>query len=198
MPVDDRSTRSAERCDQHPTRSAVARCSGCGRPLCLTCAVPVRGSVVGIECLPQPLGVDLAPVPRARGSSTLQLVAGAALLLSLVATALPWSRFGVGSGAFGAWDQPPRWSSLTAVAAVLGCLAWGLRRMLLPAGKAMDTAIAFLGGLGSLGAILSIWHPPAFTRPWIGPWIAVVAAATACGASLAGRRTLGGPTAAPI
>jgi hypothetical protein len=198
VPVEERSTRSAERCDQHPARSAVARCAGCGRPLCLSCAVPVRGSVLGVECLPEPLGGDATPAARPAGSSPLQLVAGGALLLALVATMLPWSRFGIGSGAFGAWDQPPRWSSLAAGAALVGCLAWGVRRVVLPSSRWMDAAITVLGGLVGAGAILSIWHPPAFTRPWIGPWLALVAGALACGTSLAERWTRRIPSTAPI
>jgi hypothetical protein len=198
VPVDERSTRSAERCDQHPTRSAVATCAGCGRPLCLTCAVPVRGAVLGVECLPEPLGDDPAPAPRAARSSPLQLVTAGAFVLALVATVVPWSRFGVGAGAFGAWDQAPRWSSLAAAAAVLGCLAWGARRLLLPSRRWLDVAIAVLGGLVGVGAALSIWHPPAFTRTWIGPWLALAAGAIACASSVAAERTPRGPVAAPI
>lgn len=197
MPVEERSTRSAERCDQHPTRSAVARCAGCDRPLCLSCAVPVRGSVLGVECLPEPLGGD-APAPPRAGSSPLRLLAAGALLLGLVATVLPWSRFGVGAGAFGAWDRPPRWSSLTAGAALLGCLAWGLRRALLPASRAMDVPIAVLGGMVSAGAVLTIWHPPAFTRPWLGPWVALGAGLLTCATSVAERRRLGKAQPPPI
>ena len=198
MPVEERSTRSTERCDQHPARSAVARCDGCGRPLCLSCAVPVRGSVLGVECLPEPLALE-TPVPaRPPRSSPLRQVAGAALLVALGATTLPWSRFGVGSGALGAWDQPPRWSSLAAGAALFGCLAWAMRRVFLPSARWMDAVIAGLGGLVVAGSIMSIWHPPAFTRAWIGPWLALVAGAVACGASLAERRRGREPSPAPI
>jgi hypothetical protein len=198
VPVEERSTRSAERCDQHPARSAVATCAGCGRPLCLTCAVPVRGAVLGVECLPEPLGDDPPPAPRAARRPPLQLVTAGALALALVATVVPWSRFGVGAGTFGAWEQAPRWSSLTAAAAVLGCLAWAARRLLLPARRWPGVAIAVLGGLVSLGAAMSIWHPPAFTRTWIGPWIALAAGVVACVSSVAAERTPRGPIAAPI
>ena len=197
MPAEERSTRSTERCDQHPTRSAVVRCEGCGRPLCLSCAVPVRGSVLGVECLPEPLTAGTPAPAGTPRSSPLRQVAGAALLMALVATTLPWSRFGVGSGALGAWDQPPRWSSLAAGAALFGCLAWGVRRVFLPSARWMDAVVAGLGGLVGAGAILSIWHPPAFTRAWVGPWLALVAGALACGASLADRRGGRGRSPAP-
>ncbi len=188
MPVEERSVRSAERCDQHPTRSAVATCAGCGRPLCLSCAVPVRGSVLGVECLPEPIGVE-APRPSAPRSTLPQLVAAGGLLLAVVATALPWSRFGVGSGAFGAWGEPPRWSTLTAAAGVLGCAVWGGRRLLGLRDRRVDAAIAALGGLVAFGAILSLWHPPAFTKAWIGPWIALVGGAVVAAASVAAWRS---------
>jgi hypothetical protein len=198
VPVEERSTRSAERCDQHPTRSAVAVCAGCGRPLCLSCAVPVRGAVLGVECLPEPLAEDPAQLPRAVGSSRLELVTAGAFALALVATLVPWSRFGVGAGALGAWDQAPRWSSLAAGATVSGCLAWVIRRLLLPSARWLDLVIAVLGGLVALGAALSIWHPPAFTRTWIGPWIALAAGLAACGSAVVARRTPRTPIGAPI
>jgi hypothetical protein len=125
-------------------------------------------------------------------------VTAGAFALALVATFLPWSRFGVGAGAFGAWDQGPRWSSLAATAAVLGCLAWAARRLLLPSRRWLDVAIAVLGGLVSVGAVMSIWHRPAFTRTWIGPWIALLAGVVACASAVAARRTPRGPFDAPI
>jgi hypothetical protein len=57
----------------------------------------------------------------------------------------------------------------------------------------MDTAVAVLAGLVGVFALLSIWHPPAFTRTWIGPWIAVLGGAVACAATLAERRARGEP-----
>ena len=188
MPVEERGTRSLERCDQHPTRSAVARCEGCERPLCLSCAVPVRGSVLGAECLPEPFGPDVPTAPHP-GSTPLQLVAGAGLALALLGTLLPWSRFGVGSGAFGAWGEPIRWATLTVVAVLLGILAWGARRALLQPPHFLDTAIAVLGGVASLGALLALWHPPAFAPTWIGPWVALLGGAIACASTVVEVRT---------
>lgn len=188
MPAEERSTKSLERCDQHPTRAAVARCEGCGRPLCLSCAVPVRGQVLGAECLPEPFGADVPTAPRP-GSTPLQLVAGGGLVLALLGTFLPWSRSGFASGAFGAWGQPARWATLTVVAVVLGIVAWGVRRALLQAPRFLDPVIAVLGGLASAGALLSMWHPPAFARTWIGPWVAFAGGAIACASTIVELRT---------
>lgn len=186
MPVEERSARSLERCDQHPARSAVARCEGCGRPLCLSCAVPVRGQVLGAECLPEPFGSDLPRIVRPR-VTVLQLLAVAGLLLALLGTVLPWSRFGIGSGAFGAWGEPVRWATLTVVAVVLGLFAWGARRALLRPPAFLDLAIAVLGGIASAAALLSVWHPPAFARTWIGPWVAFAGGAIACASTVVER-----------
>lgn len=196
MPVEERSTKSLERCDQHPTRSAVARCDGCGRPLCLSCAVPVRGTVLGTECLPEPFGADVPTAPHP-GSTPLQLIAGGGLAIALLGTSLPWTRFGGSSGAFGAWGQPIRWATLTVAAVVLGIVAWGARRALLEPPRLLDRAIAVLGGLASLGALVAVWHPPAFARTWIGPWVTFIGGAVACASTLVelrGRRRAANPT----
>src|SRR6266545_746437 len=65
VPVDEKSTKSGDRCDLHPASPSVAECQSCGRPLCLPCAVPVRGRVLGVECLEAALGPDSTVVgPR--------------------------------------------------------------------------------------------------------------------------------------
>src|SRR6266446_4891571 len=104
MPPEDRTTKTVDRCELHPGAATVATCGGCGRALCITCAVPVRGEVFGNECLPP----DLDPAGTALDSSAPLmprpvLAAGACWILALAATLLPWMRFGTGSGAFGAW-----------------------------------------------------------------------------------------------
>ncbi|HEU4356397.1 MAG TPA: hypothetical protein VFT27_12480 [Actinomycetota bacterium] len=152
--------------------------------------MPVRGSVLGTECLPEPFGPDVPTAPHP-GSTPLQLAAGVGLIFALLGTLLPWARFGVGSGAFGAWGQPIRWATLTVIAALLGIGAWGIRRALLHPPHALDTAVAVLGGLSSLGAMLSIWHPPAFSPTWIGPWVTLFGGAIACASTVVeirGRR----------
>jgi hypothetical protein len=178
----------AERCDLHPVRPAVARCAGCGRPLCLACAIPVRGSVLGSECLPSPLAVQ-APAPRRRRARASPVV-GIGLGLSVLSTALPWSRFGPGSGLFGAWDGPARWALVAAVVATLGALLW-LAEGLLGRGRLpADGVLAVLGAVVALAAAMAIWRPPPFTRPWLGPWIAIAGGlwSLAAGASAEARR----------
>lgn len=157
----------------HPGAQAVAVCEGCGRPLCLACAVPVRGRVLGRECLPAdattPNGAEPAPAPRA---STPRNLLGAGFAAALAATALPWTRFGEGARPFGAWAWDPRWSMLAAPAALAGLIVWviGRRR----GGRTWSVALAFLGAAVTAGSLLAILNPPPFTKPALWPWIGLV------------------------
>ncbi len=175
------SVRGAERCDLHPIRATVARCDGCGRALCLTCAIPVRGAVLGAECLPETLAEEV-PRPRARPRPSPLL--GAALGLCLVASALPWSRFGPGSGPFGAWDRDAGWALLAALATVLGAAIWLAERLLGRVWGPATRTIAATGAVVALAATMGLLRPPAFTRPWIGPWVAIVGGLAAVATSL--------------
>jgi hypothetical protein len=40
----------------HPGVVAAATCERCDRPVCISCAIPVRGAVIGAECLPADFG----------------------------------------------------------------------------------------------------------------------------------------------
>lgn len=199
MPSDER-VKSAERCTVHPGNPSVARCDGCGRPLCLACAVPVRGRVLGSECLAAALGPDVRQdedvSSRAPWAAPWALT-GAGFALSVVATILPWTRFGEGSGLFGAWGRTTRWSALATVAAVLGLGLWfALRKGVVRwSWVAVETA---LGAIVVLGAVLAIVRPPPFTRPWIGPWFALGPGLLSCAAAWTTRRRIRGPVAADV
>ena len=176
VPAEQRATKSAERCDLHPGSASVARCDGCGRPMCLSCAVPVRGRVFGAECLQDAIGPDapvdsVAPARPARAAWT---AVGAGFAVATVAAILPWTRFGDGSTAFGAWALSARWSMLAAPAAVAGVLAWvflwirGDR-----GGIAGGAVLVVLAGLEAVGGGFAIANPPPFTAPAGAAWIAL-------------------------
>jgi len=120
-------------------------------------------------------------------------VAGAAFAVAVASTALPWSRFGEGSGPFGAWGRSLRWSLLSGASAVLGLIVWAVRRRRDLPGWGWDAALTALGWLLAIGAILALIHPPSFARAGFAPWIALAAAAVAIAASfpLASRRRRG-------
>ncbi|HEV8563447.1 MAG TPA: B-box zinc finger protein [Actinomycetota bacterium] len=182
MPPDERSVKSAERCHAHPGAAAVASCEECGRPVCLTCAVPVRGTVVGLECLPPDVRTGGTPEPPHRSAAF--TTAGAALGVALIATVLPWARQG---GWFGAWTWPFRsefpWSMLTAPAALLACVVWWFGRRRDPAHRTA-VAVAVLAAIVALGAYLAVDRPPDFTRPWVGPYLAGAAGGVSLAAAI--------------
>ena len=187
MTPEDQATRGAERCETHPGTSSVARCDGCGRALCLRCAVPVRGRVFGPECLADVLGPDGAvgprPVPRPPRDRRLAL-AGLGFLVAAAGSVLPWTRFGVGSGIFGGWGVGhPRWSTLATGAALVGLVVVTVMvarfSRLRPLGAALLTVLAAAGGVG---AVLHMLNPPPFTQAWLGPWVALAGSAAVLGA----------------
>jgi hypothetical protein len=159
-----------ERCVHHPGRAAVARCAACDEPICLTCAVPVRGRVIGPECLANELGdpaliVPPEPVPSFTGSWA--TVAGA--VLAVVATIGPWTRTGAGERLLGAWVPSIRWSLVAAVAAiVLLPLAWWFRTR---GSRSSGTLVALAGLVVVSASALAIAFPPTFQVASWGPWL---------------------------
>lgn len=93
--------------------------------------------------------------------------------MCVVATALPWSRFGPGSGAFGAWRGDARWALAAAVAATVGAAIWLAERLVGRVWRSTTRSLPGLGALIALASGMAILDPPAFTRPWIGPWLAL-------------------------
>lgn len=187
MAPDERSSRVLERCDRHPGAPAVARCDGCGRPMCLACSTPVRGQTYGSECLSTVLGSD-APAAfvaaEVRPVGAIRVVTVVAFGTAVLATTLPWSRFGPGSGPFGAWTRAGRWSLVAAAAAVAGLVVAIASLGRLEASRPLYLIGAILGGSIALASALSVAFPPAFSRPWLGAWVALVSGLIACGASV--------------
>ena len=185
MEPDEQAT-SLGPCERHPGKPSVATCDECGRPLCLTCAVPVRGRVLGPGCLSRELGPELAPSPPAPAAGRpILLVTGIGFAAAAISTALPWKKFGEGSGPFGAWGLAPRWSILAGVAALLGLLVWATvslrgRRP----GTKWAAALRLLAILVASGAVLHLLRPPPFGPSSVGPWAALISAAVAFAGTL--------------
>jgi hypothetical protein len=191
-PPDDRPTAEGdgreatlhERCIHHPGRAAVARCSACEEPVCMMCAVPVRGRVLGPECLAAELGdpaITTSPEPDRALPGSWAAVGGAAL--ALLATAAPWTRTGAGDRLFGAWVPSFRWSMAAAVAAaVLLPAVWWFHRY----GARWGAILAIVGGTGVAAAsALAIAFPPTFQVASWGPWVAAGGGATAVAGGIA-------------
>ena len=103
---------------------------------------------------------------------------------------LPWTRFGRGSGAFGAWNLT--WSGAAALAFALGTLVWLFARTRTI--RIAPTVLVALAATGLAATVLALVRPPVFARPWVGLWIGVAGGLLALGASIVARR---GASAAP-
>jgi hypothetical protein len=170
MGPDERATSVAERCALHPNRQAVGVCASCGNALCVACAVPVRGSVLGVECVERVLGAPPQPPVRPTRSAAAR-AAGAGLGLAALASAFPWTRTGVGDGLLGGWDSVPSWSFAASAISVAALLVWVVAG---PRGRRTAIAAAAVGGLLAIGgAAMAAIHPPFLTRPWLGPFVAI-------------------------
>lgn len=171
-----------DRCPRHPGAPVVATCDGCGEPLCLACAVPVRGRVLGPVCLETELGDPPAPPEAAPADpGTARDVADVGLAATLLATILPWSGVGLGASPFGAWGSAdPRWASVVVLASVGGCAATATARARSArVTEPIDRAVAVAAVIAAVAAVLAIVVPPPYTSPAIGPWAAVFSAIVA-------------------
>jgi hypothetical protein len=185
------------RCETHPGRPAVGRCDSCGRLLCIGCAVPVRGQVLGPECVGEVLGQEatheVASPPRRPRRPGLRL-AGVGFAGAVVASALPWSnRFSSHeTGLFGGWGfSPLAWSLVAAGAGVIGAAAWVTAQWRPRRGRMLRGAMLALAGLVAAGAVLYLLGPPPFSHPWLGPWVALGAGTIALAGLLwDGRETV--------
>jgi hypothetical protein len=172
---DERATVRAGRCATHASVAQIGTCDVCGRALCLTCAVPVRGALIGRECLatvledaPPPVPAPLPALPGGEGLA----ITGFALVLVL--SALPWSRFGSDSGPLGAWSR--HWSLLGLLAALAG-LAFATVAWRHPRHPVLEAAgYAIFGSLAAAGCFLHHIHPPPLSASSGVPLIAVAGA----------------------
>jgi hypothetical protein len=173
-----------ERCAHHGARPAVARCDACGEPICLGCAVPVRGRVLGPGCVAAELG-DPALVAPVEPERSFRWPAVVCAGLAVLATAAPWTRTGAGDRPFGAWVLTMRWSIVAALAsiALLG-VAWRWARRERSHAPLLVAAAAVV-----VASALAIVFPPTFQVASWGPWACALSAALAAAAAHLATRT---------
>jgi hypothetical protein len=192
VPTDERTAKGTDRCETHPGAPSVARCDRCDRALCVSCAVPVRGRILGPECLAEALGPDapVRPLPPALERPGMGLV-GIAFAAAVLVTLLPWTRFGHASGPLDAWRWA-RWSLVAAIAAAVGLLLWAVQwwrpRIV---DHAAAVGLGCLGGIVAAAGVLAALFPPSLTKgtlvPWLEAFAGLAAAAAAIRAAGAGR-----------
>jgi hypothetical protein len=177
------------RCANHPAIPEVGQCSVCGRALCLTCATPVRGDLVGPECLSAVLDEipPPAPVPiRVPPAASWAVIGGFGLIVAL--SIFPWSRYGDSSGYLEAWTI--HWSLLAVAAGLAGFGAafWLARR---PADPRIETALYVgLAVVVATAAVLHLRRPPPLSASAVTPLLAIVAALIALAGAVIRFRAL--------
>ena len=180
------------RCANHPASLEVGQCAVCGRALCLTCATPVRGDLVGPECLSAVLDEIPAPTPvaiRVPAIADRLVIAGFGLVVAL--SILPWSRYGDSSGYLEAWTL--HWSALAALAGLIGLASaiWFLKN---PADPRLEVGLH--SGLSLLvvgAALLHHRHPPPISASAVTPLLAILAGLIALSGAMIKWRTLRAP-----
>jgi hypothetical protein len=149
------------RCANHAAIPAVGSCDVCGKAICLSCAVPVRGRLVCHEDLGTVLAdVSVPPRPpevlRLPVAGDALAIAGFALVVFL--SVFPWTRFGDNSGYFEAWSF--HWS-LVAVGGSALALAFAVRTLRRPTDPRFAAAVyAGMGLIVGGAAILYHQRPP--------------------------------------
>ena len=179
MPDPDEQTAARPgRCANHPSVALVGPCELCGRALCIACAVPVRGRLIGPECLSTILEdvPPRQPLPRSL-QPTGDRLALAGFGLVVVLSFVPWSRFGDSSRFFGAWTL--HWSLLAAIAGIGGLAAAVVGRYR-PIDPRLETAAySVFAVVVAAAALLHYRHPPLLSDSTIWALVAVVGAALA-------------------
>ena len=169
------------RCSVHADRPAKGRCAVCERPACLACSIPVRGRVLCRECAAREVGapspVTTAPVPISHRPN---LVAGALLLVGLLATAVPWHRSGTLTSPFSAWGPRDLWPFLACLG-LLGGSAAALMPLILGKGPNRRTSLIYtaLAAIAAVATARTVFGAPDYFSPTPAPFIALGAAVAA-------------------
>ena len=181
MPTEERTTKGTERCATHPSRLTVGTCDVCGRPLCVECAVPVRGRVLGPECLSEVLGDDIPATPVAASLATVALARrphGGRVARRRRRS----RRCSRGRGSAPARGSRERGRSRCAGRCsppARGDRTRPLARVRSPASQVARTVAIVTGTIVAVGSLLAALNPPPFTKPALAPWISLAAGAVA-------------------
>lgn len=180
----ERTTLESRWCEAHPDRQAVERCAECGRTACLSCAVPVRGRVLCTECTRRVVGEPVRAAAPSRGlGSRIPDVAAAILLgTALLATLVPWDRFGTLTGMLSAWRlRPDPWPLLAALMLLLATIAAGMVLLRRWPAILRYSAVAYtaVGAAAAVAVVVALLRAPDFTSHTPAPYVALIGAIAA-------------------
>ncbi len=141
--------------------------------MCVACATPVRGRLIGVECLSavmREVTPPAAPSPFPRRGDA---VAAVGFIAVLGLSIFPWSR-GAFSGLFAAWSA--NWSLLAVAGAAAGIAAAVLAIRTNRRPGLAGVAYAALGLVIGIAAVLHRIHPPVLSEPSLPSALALVGA----------------------
>ena len=149
------------RCANHAAMPSVGTCDVCGKAICVSCAIPVRGRLVCHDCLGNVLeDVPDAPVPPKRlpPPGRVDALAAGGFGLVVVLSIFPWTRFGDSAGFFEAWL--PHWSLVAVGVAAIG-LVVAVRSLRGQLGPRLAAGLYVgLGLVMGIATALHRRHPP--------------------------------------
>lgn len=177
----EQTTLESRWCDLHPDRQAVGRCTECGRAACLPCAVPVRGRVLCMECARRIVGEPVRGPARSRGLGSRMPDVAAAILLgsALLATLVPWDRFGTLTGMLSAWRLgPDPWPLLSALMLLLATTAAGVVLLRRWPAILRYSAVAYtaVGAAAAVAVVVALLRAPDFASHTPAPYVALLGA----------------------
>lgn len=174
-----------ETCRTHPERLAVERCAACGRTACLSCAVPVRGRVLCIECATREVGMPApaaAPEPR-RLFKAGHAVAAALFGTGVLATIAPWDRFGILTTKLSAWRPDNPWPLVASISLLVGAsaaLAFLFQRMS-RVSRFSAGAYTILALVAGTATIVELLGAPDYVVPSPAPYVILTASVAILG-----------------
>lgn len=153
----------------------MERCADCGRTACLTCAVPVRGRVLCIECATREVGIRpdaIAPEPR-RLFKAGHVVAAALFGAGVLATAAPWDRFGILTTMLSAWRPENPWPLVASISLLIGLLtALGvIARRIGRLSRYSASAYTILAIVAGTATTVELLHAPSYVIHAPAPYL---------------------------
>jgi hypothetical protein len=183
-----------ERCAVHTDRPSVARCDSCGRPACLSCAVPFRGRILCQECASRELGAPPPAEPVVpRPSRRLDVIVAAVLAVGVIGTVAPWHRAGPLTGMLSAWRPGPQpWPLLASITLVAALPAAGW--LLLSASRARPATVALtlLAAISAAATAVALAAAPDYTSPTAAPFVVLATATLAASLGVVRWRRVSG------